>query len=159
MERLHHNRGMLNIANVLKDEISRISRKELRTETAALKKASAAHRSDIAALKRRVESLERSLRKVGKLVPSIVTTQAEALGPDNEGFRFSAKGLASHRARLQLTLGEAGALLDVSPQSVRNWEEGNMPRPDKLAAIAALRKMGRREAVARLEKLAVERRK
>jgi len=41
---------MLNIASVLKDEISRISRKEMRRETSSLKKSSAAHRSEIAAL-------------------------------------------------------------------------------------------------------------
>ena len=40
---------MPNIATVLKDEISRIARKEIRSETAVVKKASAQYRRDIAA--------------------------------------------------------------------------------------------------------------
>jgi len=43
---------MANIASLLKSEISRIARKEVRAETQTLKKASAQYRSDIAALKR-----------------------------------------------------------------------------------------------------------
>ena len=49
---------MPNIAAVLKDEISRIARKEIRSETAVLKKASAQYRKEIAALKRQVSNLQ-----------------------------------------------------------------------------------------------------
>jgi len=45
--------AMPNIATLLKTEISRVARKELRGESQALKKAVSAHRSEIAALKRR----------------------------------------------------------------------------------------------------------
>ena len=57
---------MSNVASVLKEEISRIARKEIRRETATLKKASAAYRSEIAALKKRALEFERQLRQVGK---------------------------------------------------------------------------------------------
>jgi polyhydroxyalkanoate synthesis regulator phasin len=57
---------MSNIASVLKDEISRLARKEIKRETSALKKSSTAYRSEIAALKRRVQELERQLRRVGR---------------------------------------------------------------------------------------------
>ena len=40
---------MPNLANILKNEISRIARKELKVETLALKKAVAAQRKEIAA--------------------------------------------------------------------------------------------------------------
>ena len=53
---------MSNIATVLKEEISRIARKEIKRETSSLKKSSTTHRSEIAALKRRVQELERQLR-------------------------------------------------------------------------------------------------
>src|SRR4051812_6605633 len=56
---------MSNVASVLKEEISRISRREIRRETSSLKKSSTTYRSDIAALKRRVLELERQLRRVG----------------------------------------------------------------------------------------------
>ena len=49
---------MPNIAQALKAEIERIAKKALRTETTSLKKASATHRSEIVALKRRAHELE-----------------------------------------------------------------------------------------------------
>ena len=57
---------MSNVASVLKEEIARVARKEIRRETSALKKSSTTHRSEIAALKRRVLELERQLRRVGR---------------------------------------------------------------------------------------------
>jgi hypothetical protein len=53
---------MPNIATILKEEIARVARKEVRRETTALKKAAATYRSEIAALKRRAAETERQLR-------------------------------------------------------------------------------------------------
>ena len=50
---------MPDIAAVLKEEIARLARKEVRSQTEGLKKASAQYRRDIAALKRQVAELER----------------------------------------------------------------------------------------------------
>jgi N-acetylneuraminic acid mutarotase len=52
---------MPNIASVLKEEILRLARKEARSETNALKKASAQYRRDIAALKRQITDLQRKV--------------------------------------------------------------------------------------------------
>jgi hypothetical protein len=49
---------MPNIATILKDEIARVARRAIRSEIDSLKKASTAHRSGIAALKRRAQLLE-----------------------------------------------------------------------------------------------------
>ena len=49
---------MSTFATQLKSEIARISKKEIKAENAALKKASSQYRSDIAALKRRLAALE-----------------------------------------------------------------------------------------------------
>jgi DNA-binding transcriptional regulator YiaG len=47
-----------------------------------------------------------------------------------------------------------GALVGVSAQTVYNWEAGkSRPRQQQLAAIAAIRKLGKREAQARLASL------
>jgi len=46
-----------------------------------------------------------------------------------------------------------GTLLGVSAQSIYHWETGKTkPRQSQLAAIAAVRKMGKREAMAQLAK-------
>jgi len=48
-----------------------------------------------------------------------------------------------------------GTLLGVSAQSIYLWEAGKTkPRQSQLEAIAALRKMGKREAKAQLANLA-----
>jgi DNA-binding transcriptional regulator YiaG len=137
---------MSNVASVLKEEISRISRKEIRRETSALKKSSTTHRSEIAALKRRVQELERQLRRVGK-----GTSPAEPVAANDgtvaEGTRFSAKSMASQRRRLGLSAAECGLLIGASAQSIYNWEEGKArPRAQHMPAIFALRNLGRRQA-------------
>ena len=137
---------MSNVASVLKEEISRISRKEIRRETASLKKSSTTHRSEIAALKRRVIELERQLRRVGRGRQS---SQQAAATEDSvsPGTRFSAKSMASQRRRLGLSAAECGLLVGASAQSIYNWEEGKArPRAQHLPAIFALRSLGRRQA-------------
>ena len=137
---------MSNVASVLKEEISRISRKEIRSETSALKKSSTTHRSEIAALKRRVQELERLLRRVGKGGQSSPPAAANA-DSAAAGTRFSAKSMASQRRRLGLSAAECGLLIGASAQSIYNWEEGKArPRAQHLPAIYALRNLGRRQA-------------
>lgn len=144
---------MPNIASVFKDEIARISRKEVRRETAGLKKAATTYRSEIAALKRRLQTLERALRRAlkGRAGPSAASGGGDE---DAVALRFRPKGLATLRARLGLSARECGLLLGVSGQSIYLWESGRArPSADNLAGIAALRKLGKREAAARLEAL------
>jgi DNA-binding transcriptional regulator YiaG len=139
---------MPNIASVLKEEIARLARKELRNETERLKKASAAYRSEIAALKRRVDALEKQLVRVNK------KSAVQEAAPEAAKVRFGAKGLATKRQRLGLSAAELGAILGVSAQTIYNWEAGkSKPRQQQMAAIAALRKMGKKEARAQLATL------
>jgi DNA-binding transcriptional regulator YiaG len=140
---------MPNIASLLKSEIARVARKEIRGETVQLKKAVSAYRSQIAALKRRAQALEqqlRGLRKGGtKPAPAKAESDDEAMG----AFRFSAKGPASHRKRLGLSAHDCGILLGASGQSVYKWEDGKArPRAKHLPAIAALRTLGKKDAAA-----------
>lgn len=143
---------MPNIASVLKSEIVRLARKEVRSEVAGAKKAVASSRSEIAALKKRVRDLEVQLRTVAKSARSArVRPEPEASAPLH---RFSAKGLASQRRRLGLSAVECGLLIGASGQSVYNWESGKArPRASLMPAIGALRKLGRKAATARLAEL------
>lgn len=145
---------MPNIASVLKEEIARVARKEARGETQGLKKASAQYRSDIAALKRRIQALEQQVKRLGKAG----SRKAAAASSGEEGgtsLRFSAKGLAAQRRRLGLSAAAVATLLGVSGQSVYKWEDGKTrPRASQIAAIATLRKLSKKEAAARLKALA-----
>ena len=137
---------MPNIASVLKEEITRLARKELRGESSALKKASAQYRTDIAALKRQVLALERLVAKLGKGSLKVdPSSEADAEGGSTT--RFSAKRLAAHRTRLGLSATEMGRLLNCSGQSVYKWEQGKArPRAVHMPAIAALRTLDKSKA-------------
>jgi hypothetical protein len=138
---------MANLASVLKEEIARVSRKEIRRETSSLRKASTTHRSEIAALKRRVLELERQLRRVGRVGRAAPAPDVANEDSGSPGTRFSAKSMASQRRRLGLSAAQCGLLIGASAQSVYNWEEGKArPRAQHLPAIFALRSLGRRQA-------------
>lgn len=144
---------MPNIASVLKEEILRLARKEVRSETESLKKASAHYRSEIATLKRRITSLESQLGRLSKKASKDVAAKGHSTGGSSA--RFSAKGFASRRQRLGLSAAEMGALLGVSAQTVYNWESGKTrPRPLQLESWVAVRTMGKRRIKAQLETLA-----
>jgi DNA-binding transcriptional regulator YiaG len=144
---------MPNIANLLKNEIARVARKEVRAETKGLKQAIAPYRAQIAELRRRTRELELQVRRLGR-----VTARVASAAPDEEAgernLRFSAKGLATQRKRLGLSAQAFGSLIGASGQSVYKWEEGKTrPRAKHLPAIAALRSIGKKEAAARLAAL------
>jgi hypothetical protein len=69
---------MPNIGTVLREEISRLSRRESRSQVDATKKATAQHRRDIAALKRQVAQLQRQVTLLSrKVLARIFHTEAQ----------------------------------------------------------------------------------
>jgi predicted transcriptional regulator len=149
---------MPNIGALLKQEITRLSRKEVRGQVQATKKAASQHRHDIAALKRQIAALQRQVAQLQRT--RVATPPAASDGEGGQKVRFVAKGLKSQRSRLGLSAGDYGQLIGVSAQSVYNWEQGHTtPRTPQVRAIAALRGIGKRDAQARLEQLAARRAK
>lgn len=141
---------MPNIGILLKQEITRLCRREIRKEIDSTKKASAAYRRDIAALKRKVAQLEREAAQLSKLAATQAKNAPSRL-PDRP-VRFVAKGFRAHRARLGLSASQMGKLLDVSEQTVYNWETGHArPRQEHMPKIIALRSWRKREAQQRLK--------
>jgi len=144
---------MPNIATVLREEILRLARKEVREQTNALKKASAQYRKDIAEMKRRVSDLQHEVIPLEKQVLKNLPAQATEVGAEH--VRFTAKGLRSQRKRLGLSAANYGKLIGVTGQTIYSWEgETSRPRKQQVARIASLRHLGRREVYARLEQLA-----
>jgi DNA-binding transcriptional regulator YiaG len=150
---------MTNLASVLKSEVTRLARKELRTETESLKKTAASQRSDIAVLKRRMSELEKAMRALARAATrDAANDRRPAVSEEGDAeasqFRFRAGGMASNRKRLRLSAEDFGLLVGATGQSVYSWESGKTkPRPSNLAAIAALRGVGKREVASRLEAL------
>lgn len=145
---------MPNIANLLKNEITRVARKEVRTQTKGLKQAIAPYRAQIAELRRRTRELELQVKRLGRQTARAASASGDGEQTGERNLRFSAKGLAAQRRRLGLSAQAFGALIGASGQSVYKWEEGKArPRAKNLPAIAALRTMGKKEAAARLAAL------
>jgi DNA-binding transcriptional regulator YiaG len=147
---------MPNIATVLKAEVTRLARKELRAETEALKRAITAQRSEVAALKRRVQDLEAALKRATKQAASIKHSAAAASSSEATAgeLRFRASGMAANRKRLGLSAADFGLLVGATGQSVYAWETGKTkPRAQNLVAIAALRGIGKNDVLERLASL------
>ena len=143
---------MANIATFLREEISRLSRREIRKHVQPLRKATATYRREIASLKRAIIALQRRANALAKSAAgrSEPVAQADAAPP----LRFVAKGLRSLRVRLDLSAADLARLIGVSQQSVYNWEaKKTVPRREQVTAIAGLRALGKREARARLAEL------
>ena len=122
---------MSNFAQQIKGEISPIARKEVRAETQDLKKASAQYRSKIAALRRRIVSLEAAVKKA----PSGYPQKPEAVdeGGDSPSLRFRVAGFAALRKKLGISAAEMGKLLGVSAQS-KACITGKQERPSPVQA-------------------------
>jgi DNA-binding transcriptional regulator YiaG len=135
---------MPNIASVLKSEITRIARKEIRSEVEGLKKSVSGYRSEIAALKRRSQSLEHEVRRLNKSLSKQVPA---ALEESSRSVGFSAKDLATQRKRLGLTIEGCALLLGTAGKSIYRWETGKaQPRESYWPSIAALRTLSKEQA-------------
>jgi len=140
---------MPNLGSVLKQEIARIARREMKSQISVTKRASAQHRKHIASLRRQIDMLE---RKIANLLSRPPAAEASTETEPEVRVRFAPKGLRSLRDRLGLSAERFGKLVGVSGQSVYNWEHRvTTPRASQLQVIASVRSLGKREALARLE--------
>jgi DNA-binding transcriptional regulator YiaG len=142
---------MPNFAAVMKEEIRRLARREIRAHLRGLRRLIAQHRRDLAALKRLAPQLEKSVAFLEAQERGRVA-EPQVSGEAVEKARFSAKWLRSHRERIKLSADQYARLVGVSALSIYNWELGKAkPSKEKLAALIAVRGIGRREALKRLE--------
>lgn len=142
---------MSNFAEQLKSEMARIAKKEMRAESKALKQLAQQQRADMAALKRRVAELELTIKRWSQATARAPAAASAPAHEDGVKLRFRAGGFAALRQKLGLTAAQMAQLLGVSPQSVYHWETGkSRPRASQLSAIAAVRKLGKKQALERL---------
>lgn len=144
------------LLSALKSEITRLARRAVKSEITSLQSNSATHRRHIAELRRRIDAMDREIKQLRREQPRPPAVDArdasEAQTP--AAFRFRASGLKTHREMLGISADKYGRLVGVSGAAIYTWESGtNRPRASQLAAIAAVRKMGKREALAKLEQL------
>ena len=145
---------MPNIALVLKEEIRRVARKEIRLATDSLKKENARLRKALSEVRKQLAELEKQHKKIVRTAPS--GHPAPPVETENNRNWVTAKGIRSMRKKMQITQAEFAQLLGVSAQSVTTWErkDGKLNlRNNTRTAVAQLRGTGAREARAQLDAL------
>lgn len=152
---------MSNLVTVLKDEIARLARKEIRAQVGKTQKQVSDQRRDIAELKRINTELNRRLNFLEKrekqrlenpAEPKVIIQTADGKEEVASTARFSPKWLAKHRAKLDLSAADYAKLVGCSPLSIYKWEKGeSTPRAKQREALASIRGIGKREAQRRIE--------
>lgn len=137
----------------LKNEITRLARKVVKSDTAMLQSNSVTHRRHIAELRKRLDALEREVKQLRR-ASAPKASSVESKPASDSPIRFQARGLKTHRESLGISAAAYGRLVGVSAWSIYDWENGtSRPRASQLPAIATVRRLGKREALARLELL------
>lgn len=150
---------MTTLATALKDEIRRLARKEIKSQTAATARAVALHRREIAQLKRQLRDQEKQLAFLAAQERKRLHEPASVDEGVEVGGRFSSRSVKAQRRRTGLSAADYARLVGVSPLTIYNWEHGkSRPRQEQLASLVALRGLGKREAHAKLELLSANER-
>jgi len=148
----------MNIAQVLKAEISRISKHEAKVLTSTTRATAIQLKTTVANLKQRLATLEKSNRVLQKQVATLIASQpAPEVEPEGRAW-ISGKGVKTLRRKTGLTQGELAKLTGVSKGCVVQWESksGMLKLRDATKkAIMAVRGIGKVEARKRLDEIVV----
>ena len=140
---------MPNFAQSIKNEITRLARREIRSETLSLRKSSAQHRTGISELKRQAAELKTEVKRLGKLYDYGISSQKSQ--DETVTRRFSAKSVIAQRKRLGISANDFGKLVGVSAVTIYAWEQGrSRPRKAQVKALGLVRAFGKKQARAKL---------
>ena len=133
------------LEQVLKSEIIRLAKKELRAVCGPLAR-------DVRELKRRVSQLSKTVVALDKMRAALEAKRAaegvklEVPEEQVKAARLSPLLIKKLRKRLGLSQGQLARLVGVSGPAVAFWEQGrSRPQGRNRAALVALRDVGRRE--------------
>jgi len=148
---------MSNVVKILKAEIARISKKEVKSVTQAIGKSNTWLRKTVADMKKRLVLLEKENKRLVATVKRFQVAQPEKVEQEEgKKARFTSKGIQSLRKKLRLSQADFGKLLGATPHAVYLWEKklGALNLRDKTkAAILSVRGLGAREAKEKLAEL------
>jgi DNA-binding transcriptional regulator YiaG len=140
---------MPNFVQSIKNEIARLARKEIRSETLSMRKSSAQHRTEISELKRQATELKTEVKRLGKLYDYGISSQKSQ--DETVTRRFSAKSVIAQRKRLGISANDFGKLVGVSAVTIYAWEQGrSRPRKAQVKALGLVRALGKKQARAML---------
>lgn len=130
----------------LKNDMTRIARKEARLLIAPLLKRIATQRKEIAGLK--------STRVKGSGANQMTARKPRSpskVSIEDARSWFTSAALVDLRARLDLSAAEMARLIESSAWSIYHWESGKKPSPEFMVKLASLRNISKRRAQQLLE--------
>ena len=131
---------MPTLATLLKEEISKIVRKEVQDQVRELKKTVARLEKMSPPAKAKAKAPAKPAAK-----PAAKTSKAST-GDKRKQLRISPDTIKKHRKRLKLSQADLGKLLNVSTNTVLRWEAGtSKPRSKHLPGLDQLRTISMRE--------------
>jgi len=138
---------MPNVGLVLKEEITRLARKEIRAACDPLRKQVRSLRDKVKQQQAVVARLERALSKAAaESTDPRTSLYAPEQKDEKTRARATPASIRRHRLRLGLSQADLGELLGVSTNTVVRWEAGtSKPRAQHRAALIKLRGLGVRE--------------
>ena len=141
---------MPNIAALLKSEITRVARKEIRAEIESLRKAVSAQRLAIAALKREIAEVRKAASEGSQ--PPKAAAATEDVAEAGIQRRFSPSRLAAHRQKIGLSAAQYGALVGVTGQSIYKYEQGKArPHTATVRKLSEIKERSKAQILASLQ--------
>ena len=155
---------MPTLAALLKEEISKIARKEVQDQVRELKQIVRAQRDAIARLEKQLGSTKAkatakpAATKPAATKPAATKPAAKVRKPAAKArkpagdtdrrkqLRIAPNTIKKHRKRLKLSQADLGEILNVSTNTVLRWEAGtSKPRSKHLPGLDQLRTISKRE--------------
>ncbi|MCY3668337.1 MAG: helix-turn-helix domain-containing protein [Gemmatimonadetes bacterium] len=137
---------MPTLAALLKEEISKIARKEVQDQVRELKQTVREQRDAIARLEKQVGSAKAKAATKPAAKPAAKVRKPAGDTDKRKQLRISPNTIKKHRKRLKLSQAELGEILNVSTNTVLRWEAGtSKPRSKHLPGLDQLRTISKRD--------------
>ena len=142
--------------SMIKSEIGRLAKREIHKVSVPLKKDVRSLKVTLSQLRKAVLPLEQFAANRRKELAKR-EVKLEVSPEELKKSRLSPRLIKTLRMKLKISQKELAMLLGVTVGAAHQWETGKFtPRPEKKAALAALRKIGRTEVKRLLAQKALE---
>ena len=143
---------MPTLVALLKEEISKIARKEVQDQVRELKQTVREQRDAIARLEKQIgpakakAATKSAAKPAAKPAAKVRKVRQASAGDKRKQLRIAPNTIKKHRKRLKLSQAELGKILNVSTNTVLRWEAGtSKPRSKHLPGLDQLRTISKRE--------------
>lgn len=143
---------MANLGKILKDEIQRVTGRQLRSSVVPVIRDLRAVRRSLRTQAKQVDALERLVRRLASQADAKVSeVRHGVIGEQVESARLRPASIKRIRHKLGLSRHQFAKLSGVTANAIYLWEVGKtVPRARAKVTLLELRRMGKREAKRRL---------